>query len=239
MRLGAIAIGFAVACGGSPKKPAEAPQVSSKPVTRVPVEDSEPEEGVTIINAHGHMEPAAVEAGIAPYKQGLSDCYMSKVGRRRWLGGHVVLHWDIKRDGTVTAVKLAESDLGAWPIEKCLLEVARQATFDKPIGGDADFSVPLEFSAKGQTTPWDDATIMPVVTKQRAKLEACSKKVAAPAAGAVTLYVGPHGAVLSAGFSSAASVLDPAWADCVEKAVLTWHLPDPKGQVAKVSYNLD
>ena len=67
-----------------------------------------------------------------------------------------MLHWDIRKDGTVTAVKLAESDLGAWPIEKCLLEIARAATFDKPIGGDADFSLPLDFSAKGRLEVWDE-----------------------------------------------------------------------------------
>ena len=55
-------------------------------------------------------------------------------GRRAGAGSAAtsLLHWDIKADGTVTAVKLAESDLGAWPIEKCLLDVARAATFDKP-----------------------------------------------------------------------------------------------------------
>ena len=123
--------GVAFACGGKPPpppKPAEplpAPQAK-----RVPIEDTEPEDGVTIINAHGRMEPEAVEAGIKPHTDELESCYMTKVGRRRWLGGHVQLHWDIKKDGTVTSVKLAESDLGAWPLEQCLLEVARAATFD-------------------------------------------------------------------------------------------------------------
>ena len=66
----------------------------------------------------------AIEAGLAPHSAALTDCYTTKVGKRRWLGGHVVLHWDIKADGAVTAVKLAESDLGAWAVEKCLLDIA-------------------------------------------------------------------------------------------------------------------
>jgi len=233
MRLLAILV---IACGGSQKQaPEPAPQVSSKPVTRVPVEDTEPDEGVTIVNGHGHMDPAAVEAGVAPHTQALSDCYMTKVGRRRWLGGHVSLHWDIKADGTITKLTLAESDLGAWPVEKCLLDVAGQATFAKPVGGDADVSLPLDFSAKGRPTTWEADESEKAVGKQLAKLDACGKKQIPPDDVVVTLYVGPHGAVLSAGFSSAKSVLDPAWADCAEKAVLLWRLPDPKGQVAKLA----
>ncbi len=205
---------------------------------RVPIEDSEPEDGVTIVNAHGHMEKAAVEAGLAPHHDELSDCYMKKVGRRRWLGGHVMIHWDIKKDGTVTAVKLmSESDLGAWPIEKCLLEVARAASFDKPIGGDADFTLPLEFSAKGATLPWTEDQALKAVGGQLAKLETCAKTAKEPPPNDVTItvYVGPHGKAQSVGFSSDRTEIQDKWADCAEKAALGWRLPDPKGTMAKLA----
>ncbi len=225
-----------LACGGSkappPAKPADPP--AEPRAKRVPIEDTEPEDGVTIVNAHGHMEPAAVEAGIKPHADELSSCYMTKVGRRRWLGGHVQLHWDIKKDGTVTSVKLAESDLGAWPIEKCLLEVARAATFDKPVGGDADFALPLDFSAKGGTTVWDEDQGLKAVGGQLAKLDACAKEGSADDV-VITVYVGPHGKTLSIGFSSAKTEINDKWAECVEKAVQKWRLPDPRGQVAKLA----
>src|SRR6478735_11161553 len=142
MRLAVPAL-FVMACGGgnqpAPEKPVE-PVVAH--ATRVPIEDEskdEPqEEGVTFKNTKGAMSKEAIEAGLAPHTAALSDCYTSQVGRRRWLGGHVVLHWDIKADGTVTSVKLAESDLGAWPVEKCLLDTAWQASFSKPTGGDTE-----------------------------------------------------------------------------------------------------
>jgi hypothetical protein len=224
------------ACGGSSApKPAEAPEVSAKPVTRVPVEEPE-EEGVTIVNARGHMEKEAIETALEPHNAELMDCYMSKVARRRWLGGHVLLHWDIKKDGTVTAVKLAESDLGAWPIEKCLLEVARSAEFAKPIGGDADFSVPLEFSAKGRLISWEEDKALKAVGGQTVKLDACAKgKVPAPSDVTVTVYVGPAGKAQSVGFASAETTIEDAWGDCAEKAALAWRLPDPKGIVAKLA----
>ncbi|MBL0213185.1 MAG: AgmX/PglI C-terminal domain-containing protein [Myxococcales bacterium] len=225
------------ACGGK-AAPTEKPvtEVSAKPLTRVPVEEPSEEEGVTIVNARGHMELSVIEAGLSPHNEELTDCYMSKLNKRRWLGGHVVLTWDIKKDGTVTQVKLAESDLGAWPIEKCLLEVARSATFGKPVGGDADFSVPLDFTAKGKLISWEEDKGLKAVGGQTVKLDACAKgKVPAPSDVTVTVYVGPAGKAQSVGFASAKSPIDDAWGDCAEKAALGWRLPDPKGIVAKLA----
>jgi hypothetical protein len=200
------------------------------------VEDTEPDEGVTVVNARGHMEKEAIQTALAPHQSELVDCYMRQVGRRRWLGGHVKIHWDIAKDGKVTSVKLAsESDLGAWPIEKCLLEVARGATFDKPVGGDADFEIPLDFQAKGATLPWDEDQALRAVGGQLAKLDVCSKTDGTPDDVVVTVYVGPRGRALSVGFSSDKSEIKDKWAACAEKAAMTWRLPDPRGMVAKLA----
>jgi len=225
-----------MACGGSSSPPAEKPVVVD-PVksTRVPVEEDENEDGVQIINARGRMDPKVIEAGIAPHAQALTECYTTNLNKRRWLGGHVVLHWDIRKDGTVTAVRLAESDLGAWPIEKCLLDVARMAEFGPPINGDADFQIPLDFTAKGRLTSWDDDQAMRAVGGQLVKLDACAtKKVPAPSDVTVTLYVGPGGKAQSVGFAGK-TVIDDAWAECAAKAALALRLPDPKGQIAKLA----
>lgn len=231
-------LGLVAACGGSPPPPAAPPKPAEpeRPVAkRVPIEDTEPDEGVTIINARGHMEKEAVEAGIAPHNAELSDCFMKNVKRRRWLGGHVLIHWDIKKDGTVTAVKLMqESDLGAWPIEKCLLEVARAASFDKPVGGDADFSLPLDFSAKGASLPWSEDQALRAIGGQLGKLDACDKH-GRPHDVTITVYVGPRGKAQSVGFSSDQSEIKEKWAECAEKAAMLWRLPDPKGIVAKLA----
>ena len=160
--------------GGPPPRP-----------TRVVVEtdkDDEPQDGVTFVHKRGQMAQDTIQAGLQPHAQELTDCYMTKVGRRRWLGGHVVLHWDVKSDGTVASVKLSESDLGNWDIEKCLLESARTATFGKPIGGDADFTVPLEFSARGNAQIWDEDKSLRAIGGQLAKLDACPDPKAMKAA---------------------------------------------------------
>ena len=239
LRASGVGLIVVAACGGKPPPPAPkpAPPPAPKP-TRVPIEDSdkEPDEGVTIINAHGHMEKEAIEAGLAPHNQELADCYMKKVGRRRWLGGHVKIHWDIAKDGTITKVKLAaESDLGAWPIEKCLLEAARAASFDKPVGGDADFALPLAFSPTSPTEPWDDDRALKAIGKQLAKLDACGKAEAPPDDVTITIYVGARGKAQSVGFASPTSELTDTWAECAHKAALAWRLPNPKGAIAKLA----
>jgi len=229
-----------LACGGSsppPAAPAKIEPVANKPAERVPVEDtSEPEEGVTIVNAHGHMEKEAIQAGLQPHQQELMDCYLKKVGRRRWLGGHVKIHWDIKKDGTVSKVVLSgESDLGAWPIEKCIIEVAKAASFDKPVGGDAEFDIPLDFTAKGPVLSWDEDAAIKAVGGQLVKLEPCSKHEHVPEEVTITMYVGPHGKAQSVGFASDKSEIHEKWAECAEKAAMAWRLPDPKGVIAKLA----
>lgn len=236
----AMALAGGVACGGSKPKPTPKP-ADPKPeiVTRKPIEEPEQEDGVEFVASHGHMDPAVIETGLAPHKDALSSCYMSKVGRRRWLGGRVILHWDIDKTGEVKAVKLSESNLGAWPIEKCLLETARAATFGKPVGGEAEFTVPLDFTAKGKAMDWDEMQALKAVGGQLAKLDKCAEakgvKGGHPSDVTVTVYVGPMGKAQSVGFSSAKTVLDDTWAECAEKLAMAWRLPDPRGTVAKLA----
>lgn len=225
-----------VACGGSKPKPPPPAQPAAAPrAQRVPIEDTEPDDGVEVVASHGHMDPAVVDAGIAPYKTDLETCFTGQAGNRRWLGGKVTLHWDVMKTGEVQRVMISESDLGAWPIEKCLLEVARKATFGKPIGGKAEFTIPLEFAARGPVIDWQDDQIKKAIGTQLQKLAPCARMKGAPSGVTITMYVGPRGTPQSVGFASARSVIDDTWADCAEKAALAWRLTDPKGIIAKLA----
>jgi hypothetical protein len=173
---------------------------------------------------------------VSPRRAELTGCYTERVGKRRWLGGHVLVRWEVAADGTVERVLLADSDLGAWPIEKCLLDIARSLSFGKPLGGAAELTLPFEFSAKGEPGLWDLEQSVRAVGGQLAKLAACSKGNAhVPDEVTITIYAGAHGRAASVGFASATAALDDAWAACVEKAALAWRLPDPKGQVTKLA----
>jgi hypothetical protein len=223
------------ACGGAPPVSDPGPQVSAVPLTRVPIKDTEADDDVGLVSDKGHVEPEAVDAAIAPHRSAMTSCYTRKIGRRSWLGGHVVLRWEIAADGGVTSVQIAESDLGAWPIESCLLDIAREVTFGKPIGGGpAELTLPLELTTARTLTSSDDLLAPKAVDALFTKLDACAKgEVAMPDDVALTIYLGPRGRTESVGFASRATVLDDAWSTCAEKAALSWQLRESKRKVTK------
>jgi hypothetical protein len=155
-------------------------------VTRIPVEtdDDEPEDGVTFTKTKGTISKEKIDAGLAPHQQAMMDCYTTKVGKRRFLGGEVRLHWNLNADGSIKTVKL-DSNLGAWDVEKCLLDIAWSATFDKPTGNDAEFEIPLNFAATRSTAIWDEDMALRAVGGQLAALDECPEgpkpKVTKPA----------------------------------------------------------
>ncbi len=186
-----------VACGGSTPPPAAPPAPAEKKVTRVPIEtnEDEPEDGVTFVKQKGTISKEAIDAALTPHQQAMMDCYTQKVGKRRFLGGEVRLMWELKADGAVKSVKL-DSNLGAWDVEKCLLDIAWSAKFDRPTGGDAEFDLPLNFSATRSTAIWDEDQALRAVGGQIAQLDDCpegpapkkpvkkAKKAPKPAPGA-------------------------------------------------------
>lgn len=234
------------ACGG-----AEKPKTVEEPVEDTGGGDSrrdeeeEPDDGLEVESTRGKMDPADVEAGIAPHAQALQDCYLSRVasssdrGRgpgQKWLGGKVEIKWQISRDGVLTSAQIVASDLGHWGVEKCMLGLARTMTFPKPRGGDADFTIPLELTARGSAEWWDEDKAAAVVAKRVGELAACAEEgLPDPTDVMVTVYVGTRGKVQSAGFASPA-LIDDAWADCAHKIVMGWTLTDPKGKVAKLAF---
>ncbi len=113
-------------------------------------------------------------------------------------------------------------------------------TFTRPQGGEADFTLPLEFSPTRSVVWLDDETAKAQVGEQKAMLGECAKmsKTRRPRHVMVTLYVGARGAVTSVGFasSSAKRPIRDKWADCAQAMIRSWVLADPLGRVAKLSF---
>lgn len=244
MRPGSLALLiFALGCGGSEKKAEPAPgiELGERPETRRTVvpEEEEDDGSLQVSGLRGHLDTYDIQRGVEPHAQALTDCYSSISRRRRYVGGAIELAYVVARTGEVKSVRTGKSDLGSWVVEKCLLEVAAQMSFPRPKGGEAEFSLPLEFTAT-RPASWIEeevgrAQIEPVVSE----LDECAAeaKVRKPRDVVVTLYVGARGAVQSVGFATAAKKpLDPAWADCAETRILAWTLADPLGRIAKLSF---
>jgi hypothetical protein len=241
--LRAILLACLAACGGggATTKPPVDPNDGEPRGTRRIIEDSTQEDddggddGMEVTSTRGRMEVADIEAGIAPHAGALETCFTDKIGRRKWLGGKVSITWTISKAGEITGVTVPESDLGAWEVEKCLVEIARAATFAKPKGGGTDFSLPFEFTAKGTSVWWEEDVGYKAVGKRIDELAKCSA-TGQPAPGGevmITLYVGTRGKVQTAGFASAKAI-PVEWGDCALKVLEGWTLADPRGKVAKV-----
>jgi hypothetical protein len=232
------AVPVVAACGG---KPTPAPIIATPPPGAGDGEPDAPppedEDGVEIVSTRGKIDPDAVTRAIQPHAAALEACYADHVGRRRWLGGGIELRWDVGADGAMAQVRLIRSDLGAWTIEKCVLDIARQLSFGKPRGGKAHVSAPVEFSLGSGAVAWSEDQAVRAVGGKFKELGECAKKAetADPTNVTVTIYVGTRGKVQSVGFASP-SGFDDAWADCAQGRAMAWALTDPRGKVAKLSF---
>lgn len=242
------ALAVSAGCGGGAPAPTT-PLVREAPPTPDPapdqvarVDDPGPgdgdgpdEDGLDVSSTRGSVDPTVVSARLQPRAPAIEACYASQVGRRKWLGGGVELTWDVAADGAIRSVALATSDLGAWPIEKCVLGVARTVSFGVPRGNKpARVTAPVSFSSGSGAVRWDQARAEKAVGPRLAKLAACAAGGVAPTDVTITMYLGTRGKVQTVGFASPRGFAE-AWADCAERAILAWSLTDPRGKVAKLS----
>lgn len=205
------------------------------------------DDGLQIEGLGGRLGVYEINQGIQPHAGALDKCHTSNQGRRRYIGGEVELAFVVHPDGKVKSVRMIRSDLGAWPMEQCLLDVGRQIVFPEPEGnGEADFTVPLSFAGRGRVITWDQTQAQAEVAEHLADLAACAQEtgVAEPQSVLVTAYVGTRGQVQSVGFATpgaadaaaGATALDQTWAECAEAKALAWTLTDPMGQIAKMTF---
>jgi TonB family protein len=242
-----LVLAFAVAggCGGGNKKAAEEP-VAERPPTRVPIsdgdeEDDEEHEDVEVEGLLGRLDQNDIQPVVEKSWDAVQRCYSSAAGKLRYVGGQVELKFRVNRDGTVKHVHVARGVLGAWPVEKCVLELARAMVFPKPRGGEAVFTFPIEFPARGRAIAMEDVRVRGEVEPHLEELAECreieeDEPAPRPDRIDLTLYVGRGGVVTSAGFSADGEAPIPiGWADCVYEQVVTWKLTDPRGSVWKAT----
>src|SRR6185437_15263901 len=115
----AVLLASLAACGGSAKPAPIEPGPPSGPVHDNPAltdsgDDDGGEDGFEVAGSKGRMDPKAIEAGVSPHQEELESCFTTQVAKRRFLGGKVELKWQIGKDGALTSVQIATSDLGAW-----------------------------------------------------------------------------------------------------------------------------
>jgi TonB family protein len=239
---GALALG--AGCGGSEKPMVEDGAGSGGKTFALSTDDGDDDDpdDIEVEGLKGRLEQHQIEAGLEPHRTGLARCYQRHVRRASYLGGVVTLKVVVDSKGAVGLAQIAESTLGSWPVEKCVLEIARTMNYAPPKGGDrkADFTLPLDFSGgRGRVVWWEEERVEAHVSQKMAGLDECAGKSGAadPSNVVVTVYLGNRGAVKSVGFASESpSGIEDAWADCAAEEVRSWALSDPLGKIAKTAF---
>jgi TonB family protein len=242
-----------VACGGSEKKvesPAddepeivqddEAPTRHHSSVPEMGDDDDDDDgEGMAISGLKGHLDPYDIQNGVKPHSTALARCFEGVAKKEHYLGGEVVLSFTVARDGSVKSVQASRSSVGSWQVENCLLTESQSMSFKKPKGGEADFTLPLDFDARRPANWWPEEKAEEEVANRPAELRDCRKEagVKDPQNVWVTLYLGNRGVVKSVGFASPHKRgIDPLWAECAVGKITAWTLNDPRGKVAKLGF---
>ena len=246
-------VSWLAACGGSAS---EAPSAAEPDDNRLELgerpsdrrggihpgdDDEDADPSMAVEGLRGRMDTYDIQRGIEPHAGDIDACFQKNTRRKRYLGGKIVLEFFVSAQGELERVQIKESDLGAWKIERCLLEVARSMQFARPKGGKADFTVPLEWSATRPTTWWTEEQSELALEERPAELAACAETAGGDARNVwVTAYVGARGEVQSVGFASPTEQPPPeifdAWAECAAGVVMAWTLPDPRGTITKLGF---
>ncbi len=179
---------------------------------------------IKIDNEMGVLDSGDVEDAIARHFDDLRDCYRQAGKAQRYAGGRVLLRFMVGGTGKPDDVLVAESDLGNYGVERCLVHVGRSIAFKAPEGRKATtFDYPIEFRASGQAPVLnlDGLKVEHDLALQMHQLADCGRLANQPVAA--IFYIEPNGLVGSVGLSGA-TPLDEDTGDCMVQMIQTWHM---------------
>jgi TonB family protein len=179
---------------------------------------------MTITNELGVMDTDDVEATIADHFDDVRGCYGRAGKAQRYAGGRVLLRFMVNADGSAQDVRVLETTLGNYDVERCLVEVGRKIRFHAPSGAKpTTFEYPVEFRSTnevgvldvdGPKVDRDVAAFLP-------QLAACGQLASGGASAVV--YVGPNGFPGSVGLATPAA-LDEDVGECVVETIRGWKM---------------
>jgi hypothetical protein len=225
---------FLIACGGgggqqTVRKP--------DPLEHAPPPDSRLEahdDGMTVEGTTGVLDDADVRAVIDSQMGGFRNCFQQQQSSS-YVSGEVLLDFVVRADGRVDRVWVAQSDLGSWRVEDCLVTTAKYLEFPPPQGGGrARFAFPFAWNQAGArlSAPVEQAWGYPTLRAQREAIRACRKAHDFTGPFHLTVYVGRLGRVLAVGFDSATAP-DELFPACVAQTVEGLTFPDPGQRTVK------
>jgi hypothetical protein len=167
-------------------------------------------------------QDAAQQAVMARWKE-LTRCYGEAGPAMAFAGGPVTLRFMIDAEGNTADVRVVDTRLGNFEVERCLVTVGRTVRFPRPQGNAAarvDYS--LEFRPTGAIGVVDlpDDQLDAELPGLFAQLAGACDKLGAEQVQA-TIYVDAVGAVRSVGLASEEAIDDQS-GGCVSGAIRRW-----------------
>lgn len=211
---------FCAACGGQPP---EGPRRYEHKVTP----DGDGTGAVT-----GSLAPDRIRTVMQQHAAGFNNCFKRASGS--YVSGTARLRFVVGASGRVEHVWVAQSDLGSWAIEDCMVQTARFLEFPVPAGGRARFDFPFRWNEAGSRLAQglDEGWGYPALRRERESIERCRQLHGFDAPFRITAYVGRKGQALSVGMHAEQRVPE-RFVACAVHAVETVGFPDPGHRVVK------
>lgn len=226
----ALALG---ACGGDEAHP-------PKSAHDVSIEEDADETGpgISMSSEIGGLNQEAVDKVFGKASPDLSRCLNAGAERVELLGGDVKFMVKIGSDGRVQHAHLEESTLGDRDTEQCMLQVLKDRTWPKPIGGETGIAQkPFSFDMPNDVRPataWDRDSIEETLGELAQDIDGCKS---GGGSFTVTMYVDTDGSVMSAGVAHAEDGGETV-AECLLTTIKGAQFPSPGSWPAKVTFNL-
>lgn len=175
---------------------------------------------------HGYISQDAAEDAVMARWNELTNCYKRARAATDFASGGVTLRFLVNAKGTATEVRIIDTRLGSFEVERCLIAVGQSTPFPQPQGGAiANVDYTMEFRSTGQI-PVMDLPAGELDAQLPALLTRLNRDCARPSVEEIsaTLYIDSGGAVRSVGLASA-SRLDELTATCLSTSIQGWIIP--------------
>jgi hypothetical protein len=183
----------------------------------------------------GGMNHEDVEAQFAQLQEPILRCVREGTDRVRVMGGRFAVKLRINRKGEVVSAYLKESTLGDRATERCVLSVARSASWPKPLGGEGLAERSFDVDPSVEPIQWKPEKARGPKKSVGQRVQQCKVGVEGPFVA--TVYVSSKGNVLAAGVAPPDAAAEEA-ADCVADAVRGMKFGSPGRKPAKVTFEL-
>ena len=216
--------------------PEETPAPSASPAPAA-VAPAPAREEFVVEGTLGRLSQAAVTRGLRAGDAAILECYSSRLAAVSVLSGRMDLTFRIARDGSVKTLTMNSSSLGDRVVEQCILSASRALTFERPAGGEAEFTYPVVLDLPEGTRPaltWDSSRIASVSGLLQRALHRCEVP---RTRFDVTAYIDSSGAAIASSIAPAEPV-DEAKVECLASALARVSFPSPGSYFAKITFAL-